>query len=184
MSGTGNARYSPPTKGLKSIEMKAVQLLPIDQTGEPSASLAFYPDLAQHNCRATVLFYKVIGFQPPWIGYVAASEGRAVGGGAFKGPPHDNRVEIAYYTLPELEGRGFASATARELIRVARETQPGIIVVAQTLPTRNASNALLEKLGFAFKGSLVHPEDGEVWEWQLDAQRAVPGDGQATLSSA
>ena len=122
----------------------------------------------RQNCEATVEFYKVVGFEPPWIGYVAVSEGRPVGGGAFKGRPQDNRAEIAYYTLPELENRGFAAATARELVRIARQARPGIIVTAQTLPTPNASNAVLKKLGFALKGSLLHPEDGEVWEWQLE----------------
>ncbi|HJR53098.1 MAG TPA: GNAT family N-acetyltransferase [Gemmatimonadota bacterium] len=123
---------------------------------------------------ATASFYKIVGFEPPWIGYISLAEGKPVGGGAFKGPPRDNRVEIAYYTLEELEGRGFATATASELINIARSAVPTITVAAQTLPTPNASNALLKNLGFVLQGSLIHPEDGEVWEWQLKAPPAAP----------
>jgi hypothetical protein len=39
-------------------------------------------------------------------------------------------------------------------------------VFAQTLPERNASHRILEKLGFEAVGTINHPEDGEVLEWQ------------------
>ena len=124
------------------------------------------------NCDAMAAFYTTVGFDPPWIGYVSMDGDVPVGGGAFKGPPRDARVEIAYYTLPEFERRGFATATARQLIGIAQRVQAGVIVAAQTLPTPNASNALLTRLGFTLKGTLHHPEDGDVWEWQL---RRKPG---------
>ena len=104
---------------------------------------------------------------PPWIGYVSISGGQLVGCGGFKGPPVDNRVEIAYGTLPELEGQGYATATARALIELAKSTDATVLVTAQTLPEPNASNALLKKLGFSFAGVVAHPEDGDVWEWHL-----------------
>jgi RimJ/RimL family protein N-acetyltransferase len=141
--------------------------VPIDRSGRIPIDLVVLPEMLRENCKATASFFEKVGYEPPWIGYVAMHEGRAVGGGAFKGPPRDNRVEIAYYTLPELERRGHATATARELVRIARATDPGIVVTARTLPVTNASNALLKKVGFAFMGSVVDPEDGEVWEWQL-----------------
>lgn len=148
--------------------MKLVQLLPIDESGAV-ASLASesLPEMMRGNCDGTASFYRVVGFEPPWIGYVSVEEGRPVGGGAFKGAPQDGRVEIAYYTLPELEGRGYATATAAALIRIARLAMPDIVLTAQTLPEPNASNHLLQKLGFVFLGALHHPEDGEVWEWEL-----------------
>jgi len=147
--------------------MKSVQLVAIEASGALASPIAPCPELIRQNSDATAEFYKVIGFAPPWIGYVSVSDGRAVGGGAFKGPPRDNRVEIAYYTLPELEGQGLATATARELIGVARAAAPLVVVAAQTLPEVNASNSLLKKLGFTFQGTVLHPEDGEVWEWHL-----------------
>jgi len=150
--------------------MKIAQLLPVDQAGTMPLPADGLPELMKENCRAMTLFYQSIGFEPPWIGYISMAEGRPVGGGAFKGPPRKNCVEIAYYTLPELEGRGFASATARALIQIALSTVPTIVVTAQTLPTPNASNALLKKLGFTFHGMVLHPEHGEVWEWQLGSR--------------
>jgi len=159
--------------------MKTVQLLPIDPSGTVSIPMESFPDALRKNCEMTATFYKTVGFAPPWVGYVALSDGKPVGLGAFKGAPRNNRTEIAYFTLPEFEGRGFATASARELIRIAREANPTIVLTAQTLPVPNASNTLLQKLGFVFQGMLVHPEDGEVWEWQLNPQQAIPTDGAA-----
>lgn len=64
-------------------------------------------------------------------------------------------------------GHGIATSIARELVAVAKIAAPEITVTAQTLPERNASTRILEKLGFALRGTVVHPEDGEVWEWEL-----------------
>ena len=144
-----------------------VKLLPIDASGAVALAPESMPDMMKTNCEATAAFYRVVGFEPPWIGYVSVVEGRPVGGGAFKGAPLDGRVEIAYYTLPELEGRGHATATATALIRMARDAMPGIVLTAQTLAEPNASNALLKKLGFVFLRAFRHAEDGDVWEWEL-----------------
>jgi RimJ/RimL family protein N-acetyltransferase len=56
---------------------------------------------------------------------------------------------------------------ASELIRLATNKMPALTVAAQTLPEENASTAILKKLRFRFAGVLEHPEDGQVWEWQL-----------------
>jgi ribosomal-protein-alanine N-acetyltransferase len=148
--------------------MKTVELASIDQSGGVASLTQGLPVAVKENCEATASLYRLAGYEVPWIGYVSLIDGRVVGGGAFKGPPRDNRVEIAYYTLQEFEGQGIATATARALIDIARRAAPAIVVTAQTLPAPNASNALLQKLGFTFQGSLDHPEDGEVWEWHLD----------------
>jgi len=39
-------------------------------------------------------------------------------------------------------------------------------VIAHTLPERNASNHVLEKLGFVFDGE-VHEDDDVVWRFKL-----------------
>jgi RimJ/RimL family protein N-acetyltransferase len=148
--------------------VETVHLLPIDAEGRVPLATDGLPQAVRDNCAAMVAFYAAVGHEPPWIGYVSACDGRVVGGGALKGAPSANRVEIAYYTVPELAGRGFASATARALIRLARATVPTIVVAAQTLPTTNASNHLLQKLGFRFHEVVEHPEDGAVWEWRLE----------------
>ena len=90
-----------------------------------------------------------------------------VGTCGFKSPPHDGRVEIAYFTFPEFEGCGFASAMAARLLAIARQHSSPIVVAAQILPERNASHKILEKLGFRHVETIDHPEDGRVWEWQL-----------------
>jgi ribosomal-protein-alanine N-acetyltransferase len=147
--------------------MKPLELVPIDRSGAPVKAVGALPEMVQLNCEGTAALYERTGFVPPWIGYVGVSAGRVVGGGGFNGPARDNRVEIAYYTVPELEGRGFATATARELIEIARSAVPDILLTAQTLPVENASNALLKKLGFRLAGTATDPEAGEVWEWHL-----------------
>lgn len=90
-----------------------------------------------------------------------------VGTCAFKSAPRANRVEIAYFTFPGFERRGFATQMAQLLVRIAAKTQPGIAVVSQTLAEENASTVILKKLGFTFDGPREHPEDGQVWEWWL-----------------
>jgi RimJ/RimL family protein N-acetyltransferase len=82
--------------------------------------------------------------------------------------PKHGRVEIAYFTFPEFEGYGFASAMAARLVTIAREHHPSVVVAAQTLPERNASHRVLEKLGFRHVDTFEQPEDGMVWKWQLN----------------
>jgi RimJ/RimL family protein N-acetyltransferase len=152
--------------------MKAVKLLPIDESGRIALSSSQVPEVMRQNCAATASFYKTVGFNPPWIGHVSVANGQPIGGGGFNGPPHEKRVEIAYYTLPNFEGSGSATAAASELIKIARSVAPTIVVAAQTLPERNASTSVLSKLGFELQGSVMHPEDGEVWEWHLNRRLA------------
>lgn len=156
--------------------MKRFELIPIDENGRPGRPLGILPEMCKQNCEASASFYRAAVFEPPWIGYVSVSEGRVVGGGGFKGPPGNNRVEIAYYTLPDAEGRGFATATAWELIQIAQRAAARIRITAQTLPVDNASNSVLKKLGFALAGTASDSEVGEVWEWQLNPQATVPPD--------
>ena len=116
----------------------------------------------------TALFRLYPAAQPPlpWAGYLAEEEGAYVGTCAFKSVPAEGKVEIAYFTFPGHEGRGVATRMAQRLVALA--TRPEVTQVsAQTLPEKNASTRILEKLGFRFVGPVMHPEDGEVWEWHL-----------------
>ncbi|QDU89396.1 hypothetical protein Pla175_27860 [Pirellulimonas nuda] len=112
-----------------------------------------------------------LDYRPPWIGYVAVAENVCVGVCGFKHPPAKDegvlRVEIAYCTLPEHEGLGFATAMASELIRLTNQADPTVIVAAQTLREEGASTTILRKLGFELWNEEIHPEDGEVWEWRI-----------------
>ncbi len=148
-----------------------IQLWAVSQDGAVDGlnetQLDELPEMVQQVNGQMADFYAAAGFQYPWIGYVAAHEGEVVGGGAFKAAPAANQVEIAYYTLPELENQGYATATAQALIDLAIQTDEELRIVAQTLPEKNASNHVLQKLGFNFFDVVDHPEDGPVWEWHL-----------------
>ncbi len=143
-----------------------MRLIPIERGGAFDEGFGCLPEEAEGVLQATSELYESVGFQPPWICYVALTNDGVVGTCGFKAPPRDGRVEIAYFTFPGQEGKGVATQMARQLLLIAQEAQQGLIVAAQTLPDRNASHRVLEKLGFTCKGSLEHGEDGTVLEWQ------------------
>lgn len=111
--------------------------------------------------------YSVTGYAAPWSGYLAAQEGVWVGTCAFKCPPQGNRVEIAYFTLPQFQGQGIGTSMAEQLIEIARQASTPPILFAQTMPESNGSTRILEKLGFTRIAEVQHPQDGLVWEWEL-----------------
>ncbi|MBD2701308.1 GNAT family N-acetyltransferase [Spirosoma sp. BT702] len=147
--------------------MAVIQLVPIGQSGEILNVPGPLSDLISDVIDGTVTLYKTSGFVPPWTGYLALLNNNVVGTCAFKTPPSANAVEIAYFTFPDFEGQGIATAMARDLVRIAQTTDSGIRIKAQTMPESNASTAILRKIGFSWVGTVIHPEDGEVWEWQL-----------------
>lgn len=125
------------------------------------------PVVMSQVIRGTTELYDQVGFVEPWVGYVALAGETPVGSCGFKSPPINGRVEIAYYTFPDHEGKGYASAMAATLVSLAQRHAPFVAVAAQTLPARNASHRILEKLGFVHVETVEHPEDGVVWEWRL-----------------
>ncbi|MCB1122558.1 MAG: GNAT family N-acetyltransferase, partial [Verrucomicrobiae bacterium] len=68
----------------------------------------------------------------PWTGYLAFNEKeQLIGMCGFKDVPDaDHRVEIAYYTLPEFEANGYATAMARSLLEMAQEHPAASEVIA------------------------------------------------------
>ena len=144
-----------------------VSLIAIDKKGVPSGFDGELPALATQALEATAKLYESVGFEEPWVGYLAIKDRVPVGTCGFKSAPRGKRVEIAYFTFPDLEGRGLATAMARELVTLAQRHAPNVVVAAQTLPERNASHRVLEKLGFEAVGTIDHPDDGTVLEWQL-----------------
>jgi RimJ/RimL family protein N-acetyltransferase len=144
-----------------------IRLVQCDEAGEPVVPLGTLPPALADNCRGSADLYRRVGFEAPWVSYVALDGDAAVGGGAFVGPPREGRVEIAYFTLPGLEGRGYATGTATALCRIARAADPNLLLTAFTLPETNASTAILARLGFRVFGTAVDPDAGEVWEWRM-----------------
>jgi GNAT superfamily N-acetyltransferase len=159
-----------------------VELLSLDQTewrmlGAEPAVFASRRDLLlgdqvgalREVGAATAAFLARVGGETRWGAFLAMdTESRlVVGTCGYKGPPDaDGAVEIAYFTFPAYEGRGYATAMAALLTSRAGAAPPARTVRAHTLPERNASVRILEKLGFAHLGQVVDPEDGPVWRWE------------------
>jgi RimJ/RimL family protein N-acetyltransferase len=153
-----------------------MELIEITKDGSPACPIAEWPDVATDVVTGIVAMYETTGYLPPWIGYLAIHEGKCVGTCAFKTAPIEGRVELAYFTFPEHEGRGIATSMARRLVQKAMPESQGLRICAQTLPVRSASTKVLEKLGFQHLAEVDHPEDGKVWEWELKAQQEAPAD--------
>ncbi|WP_168224886.1 GNAT family N-acetyltransferase [Azoarcus sp. DD4] len=137
----------------------------------PVAGSAFLRAL----CEANLANYPAAGPVSPWMAYLAEEAGSLVGACAFKAPPDDDGVEIAYFTFPENEGQGVATRMAAALIAIAAEH--GVPVVrASSQPDNHASGRVLDKLGFERAGNLMHPEAGELWVWRRAAARTAAGE--------
>ena len=112
---------------------------------------------------------QALGNDPEFI-VVDEATREVVGSCGFKAAPSpDGSVEIAYFTYPGFEGRGYATKMARKLIPLASSSALVRQVIAHTLPETNASTRVLAKAGMTFVGEVIDPEDGRVWRWQVQA---------------
>ncbi len=152
----------------RQTEADVMKLIEIDENGKVAVPINNLTDMIKYVMSSTAELYTRTGYVPPWTGYLALEGAQCTGTCAFKTPPENNRVEIAYFTFPEFEGRGVATRMSQALIRIAFGEEPELTVAAQTLPEENASTTVLKKLGFQFVDELQHPEDGKIWEWQLN----------------
>ncbi len=143
---------------------------------ELGVSLGDHRDLVLEVARQTKTFMGKRFTDAPWYGYVALDRelGLVVGTCSFKGPPDAaGLVEIAYFTFPPFENRGYATAMAQHLLDIAAATKRVLAICAHTMPERNASNRVLEKLGFRLEGEREDPEDGPVWRWMREVTPAA-----------
>lgn len=147
-------------------------LVPCDARGRPCGDLPPLDPVMQANVDATAALYARVGYEPPFVGYVAVMDDAVVGGGAFVGPPRGGVVEIAYYTLPANAGRGHATRTARALVEIAHAA--GCTAIAHTLMEDNASTRILRRLGFTIDGTAQDDEAGTVWRWRLAPAEGGP----------
>ncbi|MGZ8493659.1 MAG: GNAT family N-acetyltransferase [Gemmatirosa sp.] len=159
--------------------MPDVVLLPIDDAmmrdvADPAriarahdVTLGAYGELVRGVIVQMQAFVARIGAPPAWGGFLAVDAGTrtVVGTCGYKGAPDaDGCVEIAYFTFPTFEGRGWATAMAGALVdRAAR--QGARLARAHTLPEPSASTRVLQRSGFAHEGEVDDPEDGRVWRW-------------------
>lgn len=143
-----------------------MKLIAITEDGSPSELVDDVPDIARQVMSSTAELYASTGYEPPWTGYLAVENGECLGTCAFKSPPQDGEIEIAYFTFPPNEGRGVATSMAALLV-AKTHAHEGLVVTAQTRPTESASTTILQKLGFERGPDIDHPEDGLVWSWRL-----------------
>jgi ribosomal-protein-alanine N-acetyltransferase len=117
------------------------------------------------------------GMAPEWSGHLAVDgETRAVVGtcGYKSAPRPDGGVEIAYFTFPAFERRGYGGAMAGALVAQAAASGAVRVVHAHTLPETNASARILTRLGFRCTGTVIDdPDDGPVWHWELPVERGA-----------
>lgn len=113
--------------------------------------------------------YRKTGAVEPWIGYLSrdVAQQAIVGGCSFVGR-QGGQVEIAYFTFPGLEGRGYGGRMAEALVEIAWDDPALERIIAHTLPQENASTRILQRLGFAWTGEAVDPDEGAVWLWRLE----------------
>ena len=98
--------------------------------------------------------------------FVTEDPPELVGWGGFKGPPSDGVVEIGYEIAEARQGRGLATAAARALVAEAFADERVTTVIAHTLAEPNASNRVLEKVGFRYDGEAT--QRGKlVWRYAL-----------------
>jgi ribosomal-protein-alanine N-acetyltransferase len=143
------------------MELKAIQLNE-DNTNEIYSS----PD-CQQLISSMNEFYLKIGFNTPWVGYFVFKNNQVVGTGSFVGQPKNGKVEIAYWTFKEFEGKGIASFSCKKLISISERTDPTIIITAKTAPEYNASTKILQNNGFEFSEIVEDEEIGQAWLWTL-----------------
>ena len=115
-----------------------LKLIPIT---EDKASMQIY--LKDEFCIAVYNVYEQlypkIGFNLPWVGYFTLLNNEVVGVGGYKGAPKNNTVEIAYGTVPEKEGNGYATKICEQLTNLAFKQETNIKVSARTLMQEGAS---------------------------------------------
>ena len=146
----------------------SLRLIPCAADGRPEDTDITMPDTVAGYAAACAELYARVGFEPPWVSYLVADGQTIVGGAAFVGPVNEGSVEIAYYTLPQHEGRGVASFAATALVAIAQASPERPVITAKTLPETNASTRILTRLGFVRAGSVQDDDIGEAWFWRLE----------------
>lgn len=141
-----------------------MNLKPISQN-EDKTNQAFASENCQQLLQMYDDFYPKIGFNIPWIAYFVMRQDEIVGTCSFVGPPRDGKVEIAYWTFKEFEGQGIASFACKELVKIAKQTDKTLIIIAKTAPEHNASTKILENNYFRFTEIVQDEEIGDAWLW-------------------
>lgn len=94
---------------------------------------------------------------------------RLIGTCGYKGTPSlAGEVEIGYEIAETYQGQGLATEAAAALVQNAFATEAVQYISANTLAEKNASNHLLQKIGFQFVAEHLDLEDGLIWQWRVE----------------
>jgi RimJ/RimL family protein N-acetyltransferase len=113
--------------------------------------------------------------RPHWgtVLFVLSPPRTLIGMGGYYGPPSpEGVVEIGYAVAPEFQGAGWATRAARMLTERAAQSPAVDAIDAHTLAESNASTGVLTKLGFERIGEDLDPDEGAVWHWRRQVDRA------------
>ena len=130
-------------------------------------------DAAQEAMRPS---YEHLKSHPEILGwwtylFVHKPDRTLIGLGGFKGPVNEaGMVELGYAIAPAYRRRGLASQAAQGMIEYSFAHPAITRVDAHTLPEKNASTRVLEKVGMIFAQVVQDPQDGEVWRWTLSRE--------------
>lgn len=137
------------------------------QINEDKSKTVFLTKDCQDLLEAYENYYPIIGFHFPWVGYFIFNDNKIVGSCGFTGIPTNDQVEIAYWTFKEFENQGIASFACKELIKIAKNKNKNIKIIAKTAPEHNASTKILEKNNFIYSEIVQDDEIGDAWLWKL-----------------
>ncbi|HKS29204.1 MAG TPA: GNAT family N-acetyltransferase [Pyrinomonadaceae bacterium] len=100
--------------------------------------------------------------------FIHGADNALIGLGGFKGEADaDGIVEIGYSLAPGYRGQGLATEASRGMIAYAFSHAHVREVIAHTLPEKNPSTRVLERVGMKRDGVGQDPDEGEVWRWSL-----------------
>lgn len=108
-----------------------------------------------------------------WCPHAVVLDGQMIGHAGYHGPPGVNAkgnpeaVEIGYTIEKPWRRRGYATAAATELLRMA-EARGVRHFVASTTPDNVPSLALIRGLGFVQTGEAIDEEDGLELVFELE----------------
>jgi len=109
--------------------------------------------------------------------FIHAADNALIGLGGFKGEADaDGIVEIGYSIAPGYRLRGLATEASHGMIDYAFSHPHVRGVIAHTLPERNPSTRVLERVGMKHDGVGNDPDEGEVWRWSLKREEYEEGD--------
>lgn len=148
-----------------------LRLIEIGRDGSPERCPGHMPPAARDVVEGTVNLYQAVGYQPPWVGYLADRDGEVVGACAFLAPPSDQRVEMRCESFPEYRARGVGSEMLRQMVQKARTAEPAIEIFMQTQAREDHATRKLRELGFS-RAESIAAEAGH-WQWRIGPEQQL-----------